>query len=96
MTCAVLVPDGKIAMGKLSQAVAHGATLIQVEGNFDDCLTVARKLAEAYPVELVNYVIVSLFDDLGSAIKSFKKAMNTGEEEEPAPKQLTREDEPKQ
>ena len=33
MTCAVLVPDGKIAMGKLSQAVAHGATLIQVEGN---------------------------------------------------------------
>ncbi len=56
MTCAVLVPDGKIAMGKLSQAVAHGATLIQVGGNFDDCLTVARKLAEAYPVELVNSV----------------------------------------
>jgi threonine synthase len=56
MACAVLVPDGKIAMGKLSQAVAHGATLIQVEGNFDDCLTVARKLAEAYPVELVNSV----------------------------------------
>jgi len=39
------VPDGKIAMGKLSQAIAHGATLLQVEGNFDDCLTVARKLA---------------------------------------------------
>jgi threonine synthase len=56
MTCAVLVPDGKIAMGKLSQAIAHGATLLQVEGNFDDCLTVARKLAEAYPVELVNSV----------------------------------------
>ncbi|HEX6917096.1 MAG TPA: threonine synthase [Phycicoccus sp.] len=56
MTCAVLVPDGKIAMGKLSQAVAHGATIIQVEGNFDDCLTVARKLAESYPVELVNSV----------------------------------------
>ncbi|MFN8045620.1 MAG: threonine synthase [Dermatophilaceae bacterium] len=56
MTCAVLVPDGKIAMGKLSQAIAHGATLIQVEGNFDDCLTVARKLAEVYPVELVNSV----------------------------------------
>ncbi len=56
MSCAVLVPDGKIAMGKLSQAVAHGATLIQVEGNFDDCLTVARKLADAYPVELVNSV----------------------------------------
>jgi threonine synthase len=56
MTCAVLVPDGKIAMGKLSQAVAHGAKLLQVDGNFDDCLTVARKLAEAYPVELVNSV----------------------------------------
>ena len=56
MTCAVLVPDGKIAMGKLSQAVAHGARILQVDGNFDDCLTVARKLAEAYPVELVNSV----------------------------------------
>src|SRR4249920_3383231 len=56
MTCAVLVPDGKIAMGKLSQAVAHGARLLQVDGNFDDCLSLARKLAEAYPVELVNSV----------------------------------------
>ncbi|HET9631446.1 MAG TPA: threonine synthase [Terrabacter sp.] len=56
MTCGVLVPDGKIAMGKLSQAIAHGATLLQVDGNFDDCLTLARKLAEAYPVELVNSV----------------------------------------
>jgi threonine synthase len=56
MTCGVLVPEGKIAMGKLSQAIAHGATLLQVEGNFDDCLTLARKLAEAYPVELVNSV----------------------------------------
>jgi threonine synthase len=56
MTCAVLVPDGKIAMGKLSQAVAHGAKILQVDGNFDDCLTLARKLAEAYPVELVNSV----------------------------------------
>ncbi len=56
MTCGVLVPDGRIAMGKLSQAIAHGATLLQVEGNFDDCLTLARKLSEAYPVELVNSV----------------------------------------
>jgi threonine synthase len=56
MTCAVLVPDGKIAMGKLSQAVAHGARLLQVDGNFDDCLVAARKLAESYPVELVNSV----------------------------------------
>jgi threonine synthase len=56
MTCGVLVPDGKIAMGKLSQAIAHGATLLQVDGNFDDCLTLARKLAESFPVDLVNSV----------------------------------------
>jgi threonine synthase len=56
MACGVLVPEGKIALGKLSQAIAHGATLLQVDGNFDDCLTLARKLAESYPVELVNSV----------------------------------------
>ncbi|MGL5856929.1 MAG: threonine synthase [Angustibacter sp.] len=56
LACGVLVPDGRIALGKLSQAVAHGATLLQVDGNFDDCLTLARKLAEAYPVDLVNSV----------------------------------------
>jgi threonine synthase len=56
MVCAVLVPEGKIAMGKLSQAIAHGARLLQVDGNFDDCLVAARKLAEVYPVELVNSV----------------------------------------
>ena len=56
MVCAVLVPDGKIAMGKLAQAVVHGARLLQVQGNFDDCLTLARDLAERYPVSLVNSV----------------------------------------
>ncbi|MBD5786304.1 threonine synthase [Cellulosimicrobium terreum] len=56
MLCAVLVPDGKIAMGKLSQAIAHGARLLQVDGNFDDCLVAARKLAETHPIELVNSV----------------------------------------
>ena len=56
LTCAVLVPEGKIALGKLSQAIAHGATLLQVDGNFDDCLEIARKLAESYPVFLVNSV----------------------------------------
>jgi len=56
MTCAVLVPQGKIAMGKLAQAIVHGARLLQVEGNFDDCLELARKLAVDYPVELVNSV----------------------------------------
>ena len=56
ITCAVLVPEGKISMGKMSQAVAHGAEILQVQGNFDDCLEVARKLAENYPVFLVNSV----------------------------------------
>lgn len=56
ITAAVLVPEGKIAMGKLSQAVAHDAQLLQVQGNFDDCLDIARDLAENYPVHLVNSV----------------------------------------
>lgn len=56
ITAAVLVPEGKIAMGKLSQAVIHGGRLIQVRGNFDDCLEIARELAEGYPVHLVNSV----------------------------------------
>jgi threonine synthase len=56
LTCAVLVPQGKIAMGKLAQALVHGARLLQVEGNFDDCLALASKLAIDYPVSLVNSV----------------------------------------
>jgi threonine synthase len=56
MTCAVLVPQGKIAIGKLAQALVHGAKLLQVAGSFDDCLEVARKLAAEYPVALVNSV----------------------------------------
>jgi threonine synthase len=56
MLCAVLVPQGKIALGKLSQALAHGAKLLQVDGNFDDCLKLARDLSEQYPVALVNSV----------------------------------------
>jgi threonine synthase len=56
MKSAVLVPQGKIAMGKLAQAVIHGATILQVDGNFDDCLDIARDLAENYPIALVNSV----------------------------------------
>jgi threonine synthase len=56
ITCAVLVPQGKIAMGKLAQALVHGAQLLQVQGNFDDCLALASKLAIDYPVSLVNSV----------------------------------------
>jgi threonine synthase len=57
ITCAVLIPQGKIAMGKLAQAVMHGAKIMQGEGNFDDCLELARKLTADYPtIALVNSV----------------------------------------
>jgi threonine synthase len=55
--CAVLIPQGKIAMGKLAQAVMHGAKIIQIDGNFDDCLELARKMAADFPtISLVNSV----------------------------------------
>jgi threonine synthase len=56
ITCAVLVPAGKIALGKLAQALVHGATVLAVDGSFDDCLVLARELADRYPVTLVNSV----------------------------------------
>ncbi|MFD0335701.1 threonine synthase [Streptomyces erythrogriseus] len=56
MVCAVLVPQGKIALGKMGQALVHGAKILQVDGNFDDCLTLARSLSDNYPVALVNSV----------------------------------------
>jgi len=57
MSCAVLIPQGKIAMGKLAQAVLLGARIIQVEGNFDDCLELARKVTSEFPeIGLVNSV----------------------------------------
>jgi threonine synthase len=56
LTCVVLVPHGRIAAGKLAQAVVHGARLLQVEGGFDDCLRLARELADRLPVSLVNSV----------------------------------------
>lgn len=57
ITCAVLIPQGKIGMGKLAQAVMHGAKIIQIEGNFDDCLELARKIVVDFPtISLVNSV----------------------------------------
>ncbi|MDS1270675.1 threonine synthase [Lipingzhangella sp. LS1_29] len=56
LTCAVLVPQGKIAMGKLAQALVHGSQLLQVDGSFDDCLELAQKLSVDYPVALMNSV----------------------------------------
>lgn len=56
LNCAVLIPSGKIAKGKLAQAVVYGARILQIDGNFDDCLELARKTAAEYPIELVNSV----------------------------------------
>jgi threonine synthase len=56
LVCGVLIPRGKIALGKLAQALIHGATVIQVEGNFDVALDICRTLDEKYPVQLVNSV----------------------------------------
>ena len=56
IVCGVLVPQGKIALGKLAQALVHGARVLQVEGNFDRALDMCRTLDEKYPVQLVNSV----------------------------------------
>jgi threonine synthase len=53
---AVIVPEGKIAIGKLAQALMHGARVIALRGNFDDALGIVRELADRHPVELVNSV----------------------------------------
>jgi len=54
ITCAVLVPRGKVATGKMAQTLVHGARVLEVEGNFDDSFELAKDLAEHFPVTLVN------------------------------------------
>src|ERR1700728_974332 len=56
LTCAVLIPEGHIALGKLAQALIHGARVLQVRGNFDQSLAIVRQLAERAPVTVVNSV----------------------------------------
>lgn len=56
MRCFVLIPDGYIALGKLSQAMMYGAEIIAIQGNFDQALEVVREVSEKYPVKLVNSV----------------------------------------
>jgi threonine synthase len=50
----VLIPEGKIAYGKLSQAIIHGAKIIQIKGNFDEALEIVKEVSENYPITLVN------------------------------------------
>jgi threonine synthase len=56
IACGVLIPEGKIAMGKLAQALVHGARVIQIRGNFDRALTLALDLTRSRPIVLVNSV----------------------------------------
>lgn len=56
ISCAVLIPEGAIALGKLAQALMYGAKVIAVNGNFDDCLNLVRELGEKYPITIVNSI----------------------------------------
>jgi len=78
MRAYVIVPANRVAMGKLAQAVAHGAEIVTIDGSFDDALRVARSLADAYPVVLLNSVnpnriqgqktaAFEIIDELGTA-----------------------------
>lgn len=76
----VLIPQGKIAFGKLAQAMVHGASVLQVEGNFDEALHIVKALVEKYPITMVNSInpfrlqgqktgAFEVCDQLGSAPK---------------------------
>jgi threonine synthase len=78
MRGAVIVPEGKIAIGKLAQALMHGARVVAIQGNFDQALEIVRKLSDEHPIELVNSVnpwriegqktgAFEVIEDLGSA-----------------------------
>src|SRR5699024_8884360 len=56
MKAVVVIPKGKVALGKLAQAVMYGAEIVEIDGNFDDALTMVQKISENYPVTLVNSV----------------------------------------
>ncbi|MEW6171423.1 MAG: threonine synthase [Candidatus Omnitrophota bacterium] len=54
LKCVVLIPQGAIALGKLAQALIHGAEVLAVKGNFDDALTLVKEITSSYPITLVN------------------------------------------
>lgn len=56
MTCFVLIPEGKIALGKLSQAMMHGSMVIQIKGNFDDGMRLVQEVAAEMPITIVNSI----------------------------------------
>src|ERR1700761_8576123 len=56
LRCAVIVPEGKIATGKLAQALMHGARVVALRGNFDEALKLVRELTARHPISLVNSI----------------------------------------
>jgi len=56
LECIIIIPEGKIAPGKLAQAIVHGAKIIAIDGNFDQALNIVRELTKKHPVTLVNSV----------------------------------------
>ena len=54
--CTVLIPEGKIATGKLAQALVHGCRVLGITGSFDDALEIARELTDRHPISLVNSI----------------------------------------
>ena len=56
MICAVLIPQGNVALGKLAQALVHGARVLEIEGNFDQALEITKQMSEQHPITLVNSV----------------------------------------
>ena len=56
IVCGVLIPEGNVALGKLAQALVHGARIVEIAGNFDHALMLTKNMAEQYPVTLVNSV----------------------------------------
>jgi threonine synthase len=56
MICAVLIPQGNVALGKLAQALVHGARVLEIEGNFDAALTLTKEMSAGYPITLVNSI----------------------------------------
>jgi len=54
LSCIIIIPKGNIALGKLAQAIVHGAKIVAVDGNFDQALTIVRSITEKHPVTLVN------------------------------------------
>lgn len=56
IVCAVLIPQGNVALGKLAQALVHGARVLEIKGNFDEALTLTKRMADEHPITLVNSV----------------------------------------